>query len=249
MLHIRSWITEKYNLKGRPVRDILYEYLLGRQAAQSFLNDLYQNGMQSNVAVKYVGDLGEAEKKQIIQDMKNLSGVGTDRVMMVPFGWDVVNLDLKLVDSQFSELRKMSALEIAAAFGVKPNHLNNYEKNSYNNSSMQNLSFYVDTLLYNSTLYEQELRRKLLTRAEQQAGLEFKFDINVILRGDPSEQAEVLTKLVTGGIRTPNEARFILDDVANQYGDDLIVQAGVQRLKDLDAAAQPQKGAPGNESL
>ena len=37
-------------------------------------------------------------------------------------------LDIKLSDSQFIELKKYSALQIAAAFGIKPNQINDYEK-------------------------------------------------------------------------------------------------------------------------
>ena len=57
-------------------------------------------------------------------------------------------LDIKLTDSQFFELKKYTALQIAAAFGVKPNQINNYDKSSYSNSEMQQLSFYVDTELF-----------------------------------------------------------------------------------------------------
>ena len=35
-------------------------------------------------------------------------------------------LDIKLSDSQFFELKKYTALQIAAAFGVKPNQINDY---------------------------------------------------------------------------------------------------------------------------
>lgn len=104
-------------------------------------------------------------------------------MISLPVGLDVVPLDLKLTDSQFYELKKYGALEIAAAFGgVKPDHLNDYSKSSYANSSMQSLSFYVNTLLYNVTLYEQELNYKLLSRSELAAGMGYKFNVSMILR-------------------------------------------------------------------
>lgn len=56
-------------------------------------------------------------------------------------------LDIKLSDSQFIELKKYSALQIAAAFGIKPNQINDYTKSSYSNSEMQQLSFLTDTML------------------------------------------------------------------------------------------------------
>ena len=69
--------------------------------------------------------------------------------------------ELRLEFVEIYELKKYNSLQIAAAFGIKPNNLNDYSKSSYANSSAQNLSFYIDTLLYNITLYEQELNRKL----------------------------------------------------------------------------------------
>lgn len=240
IIHVKSWATEKYGMVGKAVREILAEYMAGNKAAQEFLNDLYQRGLRANLAVKYVGDLNEKQVSKMLSGLKKLAGSGTDRVLPVPFGWDVQPLDLKLTDSQFFELRKFTALQVAAAFGVKPNHLNQYDKASYNNSSMQNLSFYVDTLMYNIGCYEQEMNWKLLTTAEQKRGLGFYFNVNMILRGDPSQQAEILNKLVSGGIKRPNEARRMTNDPPDDYGGDLICNAGMQRMKDLG------KGGNGN---
>ena len=108
---------------------------------------------------------------------------------------DLVPLDLKLTDTQFFELKKYTALQIAGAFGVKPNHLNDYDKSSYSNSEMQNLSFYVDTLLYILSLYEEEFNLKLLTEKERLNGLHFEFNVSSILKGDLKTQAECITKL------------------------------------------------------
>lgn len=72
-------------------------------------------------------------------------------------------LDIKLTDSQFFELKKYTALQIAAAFGVKPNQINDYSKSSYANSELQQLSFYVDTELFVIKQYEEEINYKMET--------------------------------------------------------------------------------------
>ena len=51
--------------------------------------------------------------------------------------------------------KKYNALQIAGAFGVKPNQINDYSKSSYSNSEMQQLSFYVDTELFIIKQYEE----------------------------------------------------------------------------------------------
>lgn len=78
----------------------------------------------------------------------------------------LVPLDIKLSDSQFIELKKYSALQIAAAFGVKPNQINDYTKSSYSNSEMQQLSFLTDTMLFVLKQYEEEVNYKLLSDEE-----------------------------------------------------------------------------------
>ncbi len=149
---------------------------------------------------------------------------------------DIVPLDLKLTDSQFFELKKYTALQIAAAFGVKPNHLNDYDKSSYANSEMQNLTFYIDTLLYILTLYEEEFNLKLLTENERLKGLHFEFNVASILKGDLKTQAECLTKYVQSGIYTINEARKMAGLTAIDGGDVIVMNGSYVPLEKLGIA-------------
>lgn len=247
MIHVRSWITERWGLAGKSVREILAANMAGNKASQQFLNDLYQRGLTANLVVKYVGDLNSARQKEITKDLVNLAGLKTDRIIPVPFGWDVSALDLKLTDAQFFEIKKFSSLQIAAAFGVMPNHLNLYENSSYNNSSMQNLTFYVDTLLYNITEYEQELNRKLLTIKQQKKGMGFYFNVNTILRGDPLQQSTILRNYVAGTIMKPNEARRLNNMPPDKSGDDLLVNGTYTKLSDIGAAYKAEGGEGENE--
>lgn len=247
MIHVRSWITERWGLAGKSVREILAANMAGNKASQQFLNDLYQRGLTANLVVKYVGDLNSARQKEITKDLVNLAGLKTDRIIPVPFGWDVSALDLKLTDAQFFEIKKFSSLQIAAAFGVMPNHLNLYENSSYNNSSMQNLTFYVDTLLYNITEYEQELNRKLLTIKQQKKGMGFYFNVNTILRGDPLQQSTILRNYVAGTIMKPNEARRLNNMPPDKSGDDLLVNGTYTKLSDIGAAYKAKGGEGENE--
>jgi len=149
---------------------------------------------------------------------------------------------MKLTDAQFYELRKYSALQIAAAFGLSPDHLNDYTKSSYNNSAMQNLQFYVGTLLYNITIYEQEMNRKLLTRAEQDKGLGYKFNVWTILRADPQQQADVLQKMTQSSIYSVNEARNKLDLPPCDAGDVHMVNGSYVKLEEIGKAYDNRGG-------
>lgn len=236
ILHIRSWLTDRTRLAGKSVREILATNMAGSKASQNFLNDLYQKGLTANAVVKYVGDLSREKQRTLLKKIDDQARDNGRRLITLPVGYDIQTLDLKLTDSQFYELKKYNALQIAAAFGVKPDHLNDYTKSSYASSSMQSLSFYVNTLLYNISLYEEELNRKLLTRAEQMNGLGFKFNFWTILRGDPQQQADVLQKMVAQAIYSPNEAREKLDLPPCDGGDVHMVNGSYVKLTEIGKA-------------
>ena len=236
MLHVKSWVTDRSGLAGKSVREILATNMAGSKASQQFLNDLYQKGLTANAVVKYVGDLSREQQKVILKGIEKQAKDEGRRMITLPVGYDIQTLDLKLTDSQFYELKKYNALQIAAAFGIQPNQLNDYSKSSYANSAAQSLSFYVNTLLYNITLYEQEFNRKLLTTKEQQDGLGFKFNVWTILRGDPTQQADVLQKMVSSAIYSPNEARAKLDMPPTPGGDVHIVNGSYVKLEDVGLA-------------
>ena len=157
----------------------------------------------------------------------------------------LVPLDIKLTDSQFFELKKFNALQIAGALGIKPNQINDYEKSSYANSEMQQLSFYVDTMLFILKQYEEELNYKLLSKKEIEEGLFFKFNEKVILRTDSKTQIEALSKAVNNGIYTPNEAREYLDKPSKEGGDKLVMNGNYIPITDV--GKQYAKGGDKNE--
>ena len=73
----------------------------------------------------------------------------------------------------------------------------------------------------------------MLDLSEIEQGLYFKFNENVILRTDTKSQAEILSKYVQNGIRTPNEARALLDAPDKEGGDDLMCNGNYIKLTQL----------------
>ena len=105
---------------------------------------------------------------------------------------------------------------------IKPNQIGDYEKSSYASAEAQQLSFYVDTLLYIIKQYEEELNYKLLSSEEIRNGYYFKFNVAVILRADLKTQVETLCQAISNFLYTPNEARALLDMEAKEGGDQLL---------------------------
>ncbi|EFD04331.1 phage portal protein, HK97 family [Peptostreptococcus anaerobius 653-L] len=248
ILHMKGGLAID-GLVGKSVRETLAGTLSGSKEAQRYLNNLYKNGLTANAIIKYVGDLNRDKKEKLVKEIADFASNDTnERIIPIPLGMDLVPLDLKLTDSQFYELKKYSALQIASAMGVKPNHLNDYEKSSYANSEAQNLTYYVDTLLYILTQYEEEFNYKLLSSDERKKGLHFEFNVATILRGDIKSQAEFLAKLTTGSVYTINEARSYLGMPRIDEGDVVMVNGSYVDLSDIGLAYKKDDSEGGEKS-
>lgn len=224
VMHFKTWYSLD-GIMGEPVRKILQDTVGGALESQSFMNKLYEQGLTASMAMQYVGDLDERRRKQLENKFaKALTGPkNAGKVIPVPIGLQLTPLEISLTDAQFFELKKYSALQIAGAFGIKPNQINNYEKSSYANSETQQLAFLVDTMAYRLKMYEEEINFKTLPTQTQKDGFFYKFNEKAILRADSQTQMENLAKAVNNGIYTQNEAREYLDKPAKEGGDTLMV--------------------------
>lgn len=237
VLHFKTWCTRN-GIMGKPVRQILQDSISGAVESQKYLNQLYASGLTAKAALQYTGDL-DKPKRMALQKEYNalLSGAkNAGKVVAVPVGMTLQPLNVTLADAQYAEIKKYTALQIAAAFGIKPNQLNDYDKSSYSNSESQQLAFLVDTMSYRLSQYEQEINYKCLSDTEKKEGYYFKFNEKAILRTDSKTQKEVITGYVQNGIYTINEGRDLLDLPFVDGGDVNMVNGTYQPITHIGAA-------------
>ena len=226
ILHFKSSNTLD-GVVGVSVQSQLKMTIGGAVKSQKMLNKMYTNGFTAKAVLQYTGNLNDENTKTFVKGIeKYASGdfeeEGIKSVIPIPVGSQLTPLNIKLGDNQFIEVKQYTALQIASAFGIKPYQIGDYTKSSYASAEAQQLSFYVDTLLYIIKQYEEELSYKLLSPDEVANGYHFKFNVAVILRADLKTQIETLSKAVTNFIYTPNEARAKLDLEAKPGGDKLL---------------------------
>lgn len=224
VIHVKT--SYSFNgILGKPVRQILGDMVDGARESQRFMNNLYKQGLTAAMALEYTDDLDATRRAKLQQKYEEyLTGArNAGRIVPVPAGLKLTPLKMSLADAQFLELRKYSALQIAAAFGIKPNQLNNFDKASYSSAEMQQLAFLVDTMSYRMKAYEEEINAKVLTQQQMLDGFWYKFNEKVILRTDSKTQEEILAGYVNNGIYTPNEARDLLQLPAKEGGDQLVM--------------------------
>lgn len=217
-------------ITGIPVQAILRETIYGAAAAQDYMNNMYESGLTAKAVLEFPGEVSSARKEEIVKTFENF-GAGaknTGKIIPVPIGMKLTPLDIKLSDSQFFELKKYSALQIAGAMGIKPNQINDYTKSSYANSEMQNVSFYVDTMLYIIKQYEEEINYKMEGAGDNTHF--YKFNEKVLFRTDSKTQMEYLKAAVDGSVMKPNEARKKLDMPKAEGGDTLLANGSMVPL-------------------
>ena len=250
VLHFKSHLTLD-GLVGVSVREQLASTIQGNIKAQKFLNKLYESGMTAKAVLQYTGGLKDANVEALTRGMEayakgEMKSRGIENIIPVPFGMQLTPLNLKLSDSQFLEIKQYSALQIAAALGVKPYMIGDYTKSSYASAEAQQLSFLIDTLLFNVKGYEEETGYKLLEDSFAARGYHTKFNTAVILRADQKTQIETLVSAVSNFIMTPDEARERLDLPNLPGGDQLIGNGSTVTLEQVgiqwqQAQQQPQE--------
>lgn len=226
VLHFKAHQTLD-GLVGVSVREQLASTIQGNIKAQKMVNKMYESGMTAKAVLQYTGSLKDASVEQLTRGIEayakgEMRARGIENIIPMPLGMQLTPLSLKLADNQFLEVKQYSALQIAAAFGVKPNQVGDYTKNSYASAEAQQISFLVDTLLFNIKQYEEELSWKLLSDQEAARGMIAKFNTAVLLRADQQTQISTLSTAVSSFLMTPNEARERLDLPHKEGGDALL---------------------------
>ena len=226
ILHVNASNTLN-GIVGISVQDQLKMTIGGNAKAQKMINKMYDSGFTAKAVLNYTGSLSDENAKAFVKGIEDyskgkLKDQGIENIIPIPLGANLQPLNVKLADNQFIEVKQYTALQIASAFGIKPYQIGDYTKSSYASAEAQQLSFYVDTLLYIIKQYEEELTYKLLTTEEIERGLHFKFNIDVILRADFASKITSLSTAVNSFLYTPNEARAKLDLEAKEGGDELL---------------------------
>ncbi len=233
VLHFKSWITQYgEGLVGLAVKDILQSYIEKGQYSNKFVTNLTKNGMVTDkIIIHYTGNLEPKAEKALVEELEMYSKTNSGKFIPLPLGFTATNLSSKLTDSQFLELNKYNALQIASAFGITPQYVNDFDKGNYANVGLQQESMYKDTLLPILSNYEQELAIKLFTQNEKNNGYYFNFNVDAILRSAFKTRIDTYATAINNGILTPNECRTLENRSAKEGGDELIGNGNYMPLK------------------
>jgi len=243
ILHYKNWITEKNGIVGKSVKDILNSYIDTSQQSNYFVNNLIKNGMVTDkIILQYTGDLKDSAKTALVNNVESYSKSNSGKFIPLPLGITATNLASKLVDSQFLDLSKFTAMQIASAFGIPPSYLNNLDKANFANVGVLQDGLYRDTLLPIINQYETENGCKLFNPKEIKANFYFYYNVDVILRSNIKDRALAYSTMINNSIMTPNEVRSKENLSPKDGGDELLSQGANTTLTNVIAGVNYKAG-------
>lgn len=110
-------------------------------------------------------------------------------------------------EAQIIEQARFSIEDIARWFNIAPHKIKSLQQSTNNNIEQQSLDHVSDTIQPHITNFEQEYAKKLFTSKERASGYYVRGNINVLLRADIQSRGEFISKMVTIGAMSRNEAR------------------------------------------
>ena len=212
-------------------KDYLKDSVNTTLGGQKYLSSLFKNGMCSKVLVQLASDLKDKKALKEKQDQFNELFDTDGKMFVAPAGYQISALNMTLADSQFKEIRSLSRIEIANAFGLTPAMIG--EESKQTDVEKDTIRYLQDTLLFKLETIEQELDYKLLTAGERKKGLKARFNTNVLLRTSAKVQQEILCNYHKDGVYTTNDVRTILGMNKIEGGDTLLFPSGQCTLEQL----------------
>ena len=205
MIHVPFISTN--GIDGISPVSVLFDTLKYSQNIQIFNMDLLDHGVNSAIVLEAPANLGQDQKKAVVEDFMETYRETSGNILLLESGVQAKTLNLSPVDSKLFEVEKITRSKVAMVYNIPPHLMGDYSDTSFSSQEQQMLEFLMLTMLPIVTAYEQELNRKLLTKAQRKRGYHFKFDMDSILRADAATQAEVDYKAVRSAWKTPDEIR------------------------------------------
>ncbi len=246
MVHIRAF-GSKRRVGISPVRQHAETIGLG-MAAVSYGREFFEGGGRPTGLVTSKGTPLQADTwerlKAAWKQATNRLRESENKTLLLPAELDYKALTIAPEDAQFLDTRKLTRSEIAGIFNVPAHMINDLEKATFSNISEQAIQFVRHTMMPVIRDWEEELNRKIFTRAERAAGYYVRFNLAGLLRGTPKERGEFYHYGITDGWLDRNEVR-VMEDLNPREGlSEMLISVNARLPSELNA---PQPKDPPNE--
>lgn len=212
---------------------------------QDFGGNWFKNGIFTSGVLEHPGKLGQNKENFVTALRARFGGEKNSGVPMVlEDGMKWAPHKLSLVDQQFLEQEKETALQICGMFHVPPHKISiPTTHQAQNNTEEMNKHFLDTTILPHVRKREDIYNTQLLTERQRQSGLFFKFNYDHFLRPDAKARAEIAEIRHRMGIPT-NRYLEKEDEPPVEFGDTIYVSQNLataeQKIAEGEKAGQDE---------
>jgi HK97 family phage portal protein len=251
MLHLRVTPLERDNLRGKSMLETGYRAFSRAIEMEDFTYRFFQNDATPGGVVEY------AAKAKTIEDAEKLrekyqrlfGGRNRGKIAVIDDGGKYTPMVTNNKAAQFIETYKEVALQICRLWRMQPHKVGLLDQATNNNIEHQALEFVTDTLMPWIVMWEQAIKRDLLTDPQLYAH----HNVAGLLRGDLKSRYESYAQARNWGWLSVNDIRRLenLNPVNNGdiYLEPLnMVPSGTDRAQ-LQQRGQPQQPQPGGALL
>lgn len=204
VLHIKGYSTD--GIVGKSPIEVLRDGVESNHGAVQYNRGMMMNGGVPKGILQVAGSLGVEAKKKVKSEWVKVNG--SDAIAVLDSGMEYKAMSLSQKDMEFIGSQKYNRQKIAAIYKVPLHKINDLDHATFSNIEHQSLDYVKNTLQPWIVQIEEELNRKLFTRAKQDEGYYVKFNLDSELRGDSESRAKVQEIKLRNGALTVNDIRM-----------------------------------------
>lgn len=244
VVHARYRVTGANRLMGvPPIASCSPAFALALQSRE-VVRTLFANLANPSGVLQTENKMDPAVAKKLQTDWEsNFRAGGLGRVAVLANGLEFQPLLWKAVDAQLFEQMQASTLDVARAYGIPRQFLEDGAHITYASASEGTRALYSLALRGFCARLADALAQRLLSRNERAAGAAIEYDLSSVLILPGAEMAEFLSKLANAGLATPNELRNQYLNLPDVQGGDVlrapVNTAPIDRWAVGDVKAQP----------
>lgn len=193
-------------MHGVRVTDVLRGALTYSRDVNQFSLEALKN-VNNAVVLEYPLSMGHEHRVRSVKETLDIYRETGGKVIALDAGVSAKMLGGSAIDAKMFDVERVTRSRAALVYTMPPHLLGDYSDAKESSPEHQNIEFLTLTMNPIVTQWQEELNYKLLTRAEREGGMEFRFDMEAYLRADSAAMANIRQSQIRCGWRTVNEIR------------------------------------------
>ena len=201
--------------------------------AQSAASKVFGTGGKPTGVLMLDKVLNKEQREAVQRAFAGMAEGNTSRLYVLEANMKYEQLSMTPEDQQLLATRQFTVSEICRWFDVPPVLVHHNDTTTWGSGIEQIVDgFYKLSIRPMLVSIEQATRKRVMT-AKQRANMSAEFALDALLRGSPTQRAELYSKNVQNGIMTRNECRQLENLAPADGADDLTAQSNLLPLKSL----------------